>query len=164
MSNINHPAHYNAGKVECIDALEAATTGLSGIEAFCAANAIKYLWRWKAKNGVEDLEKAKWYIDRMEKGLEAAAGEAAAETAPERAAPYTMEQLEEMRTGAGGLCGVIMVSDLEHPENEDVSAILDWDFKQSEFVAVWGYGVEPYRARDYMTKWAAFPHTKQDVK
>lgn len=86
------------------------------------------------------------------------------ELAPERAAPYTMEQLEEMRAGAGGLCAVVMVSDLEHPENEDVSAILDWDFKQSELVAVWGYGVEPYRARDYMAKWAAFPHIKQDVK
>nr|DAS62169.1 MAG TPA: hypothetical protein [Caudoviricetes sp.] len=86
------------------------------------------------------------------------------ELIPERAAPYTMEQLEEMRAGAGGLCAVVMVSDLEHPENEDVSAILDWDFKQSELVAVWGYGVEPYRARDYMTKWAAFPHIKQDVK
>lgn len=86
------------------------------------------------------------------------------ELIPERAAPYTMEQLEEMRAGAGGLCAVVMVSDLEHPENEDVSAILDWDFKQSELVAVWGYGVEPYRARDYMTKWVAFPHIKQDVK
>lgn len=86
------------------------------------------------------------------------------ELIPERAAPYTMEQLEEMRAGAGGLCAVVMVSDPEHPENEDVSAILDWDFKQSELVAVWGYGVEPYRARDYMTKWAAFPHIKQDVK
>ena len=86
------------------------------------------------------------------------------ELSPKRAAPYTMEQLEEMRAGAGGLCAVVMVSDLEHPENEDVSAILDWDFKQSELVAVWGYGVEPYRARDFMTKWAAFPHINQDVK
>ena len=62
---VNHPAHYTAGKVECIDALEAATSGLTGIEAVCTANAIKYLWRWKLKNGAEDLEKAKWYIDRL---------------------------------------------------------------------------------------------------
>lgn len=62
---VNHPAHYTAGKVECIDALEAATSGLTGIEAVCTANAIKYLWRWKLKNGVEDLNKAKWYIDRL---------------------------------------------------------------------------------------------------
>ena len=51
--NVNHPAHYTAGRVECIDALAAATTGLEGIEAVCTANAIKYLWRWKRKNGIE---------------------------------------------------------------------------------------------------------------
>lgn len=62
---INHPPHYTAGKVECIDALEAATTGLKGIEAVCTANAIKYLWRWKYKNGVQDLQKAQWYINNL---------------------------------------------------------------------------------------------------
>ena len=66
---VNHPAHYTAGKVECIDALEAATIGLQGIEAICTANAIKYLWRWKFKNGVEDLAKAKWYINKLAKHL-----------------------------------------------------------------------------------------------
>lgn len=62
---VNHPAHYTAGQIECIDALESATAGLCGIEAICTANAIKYLWRWKLKNGVQDLEKAKWYIDKL---------------------------------------------------------------------------------------------------
>lgn len=62
---VNSPAHYTAGKVECIDALEAATTGLKGIEAVCTANAIKYLWRWKYKNGVQDLQKAQWYINKL---------------------------------------------------------------------------------------------------
>lgn len=62
---VNHPAHYTAGKIECIDALESATAGLCGIEAVCTANAIKYLWRWKLKNGAQDLEKAKWYIDKL---------------------------------------------------------------------------------------------------
>lgn len=62
---VNHPSHYTAGKVECIDALEAATTGLQGIEAVCTANAIKYLWRWKQKGGKQDLEKARWYINRL---------------------------------------------------------------------------------------------------
>lgn len=63
--NVNHPAHYASGKIECIDALEAATQNLTGIEAVCTANAIKYLWRWKAKGGKQDLEKARWYINRM---------------------------------------------------------------------------------------------------
>lgn len=62
---VNHPQHYNAGKVECIDALEAATINLTGIQAFCTANAIKYLWRWKKKGGVEDLRKARWYLDKL---------------------------------------------------------------------------------------------------
>lgn len=63
--SVNHPEHYTGGKVECIDALESATTDLQGIEAVCTANAIKYLWRWKHKNGVEDLKKAIWYINRL---------------------------------------------------------------------------------------------------
>lgn len=62
---VNHPPHYTAGKVECIDALEAATTGLQGIEAVCTANAIKYLWRQSRKNGVEDLKKAIFYINYL---------------------------------------------------------------------------------------------------
>lgn len=63
--NVNSPKHYAAGKVECIDAIEAATVNLSGIEAVCTANALKYLWRWKQKNGKEDLAKARWYIERL---------------------------------------------------------------------------------------------------
>lgn len=63
--NVNHPNHYTQGGVECIDALEAATVDLRGIEAVCTANAIKYLWRWKRKNGLEDLRKAKWYLSRL---------------------------------------------------------------------------------------------------
>ena len=62
--NVNHPEHY-AGKIECIDCLESATDGLNGIEAVCTANAIKYLYRWKKKNGVQDLEKAQWYISHL---------------------------------------------------------------------------------------------------
>ncbi|WP_276945874.1 DUF3310 domain-containing protein [Dialister micraerophilus] len=62
---VNKPLHYNKGKVECIDALEAATCDLKGIEAVCTANAIKYLWRWKHKGGYTDLKKAKWYIEYL---------------------------------------------------------------------------------------------------
>lgn len=62
--NVNSPQHYQ-GKVECIDCIESATAGLNGIEAFCTGNAIKYLYRWKNKNGIEDLKKAKWYIDKI---------------------------------------------------------------------------------------------------
>jgi len=62
---VSHPAHYTAGKVECIDAIESATVGLTGGAAYCTGDAIKYLWRWHRKGGVEDLKKARWYIDRL---------------------------------------------------------------------------------------------------
>lgn len=62
---VNHPDHYTAGKIECIDAIAAATVGLQGIEAADTANAIKYLWRWKMKGGEKDLRKAIWYINHL---------------------------------------------------------------------------------------------------
>lgn len=63
--NVNHPAHYTQGKFECIDVLDDITKELKGIEAICTANAVKYLWRWKHKNGLEDLKKAQWYINKL---------------------------------------------------------------------------------------------------
>lgn len=66
---VNHPSHYTAGGIECIEALKAATTRLTGIEAVCTANAIKYLWRWKDKNGAEDIRKAIWYCERLLKEI-----------------------------------------------------------------------------------------------
>lgn len=65
MDTVNHPEHYTGGAVECIEAIKAATAGLTGIEAVCTGNAIKYLWRWQRKGGAEDLRKAKWYIDHL---------------------------------------------------------------------------------------------------
>lgn len=62
---VNYPAHYTQGKVECIDAIESAVAGLKGMEAMLTGNIIKYLWRWKFKNGVEDLRKARFYLDRL---------------------------------------------------------------------------------------------------
>jgi hypothetical protein len=63
--NVNHPSHYTQGAIECIDAIKEATKGLFGIEAVCTGNIIKYVWRWKFKNGVEDLRKADWYLQRL---------------------------------------------------------------------------------------------------
>ena len=65
--NVNHPAHYASASngIECIDAIEAATEDLNGLEAVCTANVLKYIWRWKHKNGVEDLQKARWYLEKL---------------------------------------------------------------------------------------------------
>ena len=61
--NVNKPSHYTQGKYECIDGIKNITegNGAKGIEALCLGNVIKYLWRYNKKNGVEDLEEAKWY-------------------------------------------------------------------------------------------------------
>lgn len=67
---VNHPSHYTKGNIECIDAIESATTGKSGIEAVCVANVIKYLWRYEEKNGLEDVKKAKWYLNKLISELE----------------------------------------------------------------------------------------------
>lgn len=67
---VNHPSHYTQGKVECIDAIESATINKKGVEAICVANIIKYLWRYEAKNGLEDVKKARWYIQKLIEKLE----------------------------------------------------------------------------------------------
>lgn len=63
-ANIN-PQHYKGDKLECIDCIEECTRNLVGIEAITVANVIKYVWRYKDKNGLEDLLKAEWYLKRL---------------------------------------------------------------------------------------------------
>jgi hypothetical protein len=67
---VDKPAHYNQGKVECIDAIEAATINKKGIEAVCTANVIKYVWRYETKNGLEDVKKARFYLQKIIDKLE----------------------------------------------------------------------------------------------
>lgn len=63
---VSHPSHYQSKNgIEVIDVIEAFTENLEGIEAVCAGNAIKYLCRWNKKNGVQDLEKSIWYIQKL---------------------------------------------------------------------------------------------------
>lgn len=61
--NVNHPAHYETGKFECIDVM-LETQGKQAVTDFCVCNAFKYLYRHGRKNGVEDLKKARWYLDK----------------------------------------------------------------------------------------------------
>lgn len=63
---VSHPSHYQSKSgLEVINVIEAFTEGLEGIEAADTANAIKYICRWKGKNGAQDLEKAIWYIQHL---------------------------------------------------------------------------------------------------
>lgn len=61
---VNHPQHHELPNgLECIDAM-VATLGRETVMAFCKANAFKYLWRHERKNGAEDVEKARWYLNK----------------------------------------------------------------------------------------------------
>lgn len=67
--NVNHPEHYNQGGIECIEAIKATMTHESFL-GFLRGNVIKYIWRFNKKNGVEDMKKARWYLDRLIKESE----------------------------------------------------------------------------------------------
>lgn len=63
---VNHPNHYiSETGLEVIDVVEAFTFDLKGIEATDTGNILKYMCRWKSKNGLEDLKKAKWYLNHL---------------------------------------------------------------------------------------------------
>jgi hypothetical protein len=61
--NVNSPKHYTNGTIECITAIQAALG--DEFRGFLRGNVIKYLWRYQEKGGIEDLRKARWYLDRL---------------------------------------------------------------------------------------------------
>ena len=61
---VNSPPHYNQTGIECIHAISAATG--DGFKYYLQGNILKYLWRFDYKDKpIEDLEKAKWYLDKL---------------------------------------------------------------------------------------------------
>ena len=66
---VNHPEHYNQGNIECIDSIEAMLTNEEFI-GYLRGNSHKYRWRFRYKNGIEDLKKAEWYENKLLKVLE----------------------------------------------------------------------------------------------
>ena len=70
-TNAINPSHYKAANgLETIDVIRVFTDGLNGVEAFCIGNVLKYVTRYSNKNGVEDLKKARWYLDYVIKEYE----------------------------------------------------------------------------------------------
>ena len=61
--NVNHTSHYETGKFECIEVMQ-EVFGTEAVQNFCVCNAFKYLYRHRRKNGKEDIEKARWYINK----------------------------------------------------------------------------------------------------
>lgn len=80
MDNVNHPEHYTSGGIECIDAIR-ASLGDKEFADYCKGNIIKYLWRYRLKNGAEDLRKARVYLNWM---IEAEEREGQPAPAPEK--------------------------------------------------------------------------------
>ncbi len=60
---VNHPKHYETGKFECIEVM-LETQGAEAVKNFCLCNAFKYLYRTQRKNGIEDIKKAQWYLQK----------------------------------------------------------------------------------------------------
>ena len=60
--NVNHPSHYT-GRYECIDVMQ-DVFGDEATNDFCLCNAFKYIWRARKKNGLEDVKKAVWYLNK----------------------------------------------------------------------------------------------------
>ena len=60
---VNHQPHYNQKGIECIDAIQAATD--TGFEYYLQGNIMKYLWRYRYKDGSQDLKKALWYLNKL---------------------------------------------------------------------------------------------------
>lgn len=64
VDNVNQPSHYTYGNIEIIDIVEQVTATYPTNIAFSIGNALKYICRAPFKNGVEDLKKAVWYLNR----------------------------------------------------------------------------------------------------
>lgn len=62
--NVNHPSHYSKSSIECIDAMESMLTPEQFI-GYLRGNIFKYQWRYKNKNGIEDLRKSEWYFNKL---------------------------------------------------------------------------------------------------
>ena len=63
---VNHPSHYTNGKYECIDVIYDMINGYRDpISAWLTGQIVKYIWRWPYKNGLEDLKKTRFYLDRL---------------------------------------------------------------------------------------------------
>lgn len=86
---VKHPNHYCYGRFECVEVIKEVTAGAPGPEGFLLGNVIKYLWRYRRKNGAEDLRKARRYIDMLLRMYEEMDG-ARADTAILDVAPGTV--------------------------------------------------------------------------
>ena len=82
MDPVNHPHHYTAGGIECIEAIKASMTAIE-FAGYLKGNCMKYLWRYQNKGGQESLRKCEWYLKRLIAELTAATENAGKQPANE---------------------------------------------------------------------------------
>ena len=82
MDPVNHPHHYTAGGIECIEAIKASMTAIE-FAGYLKGNCLKYLWRYQNKGGMESLRKCEWYLKRLIAELTAEAENAGKQPANE---------------------------------------------------------------------------------
>ena len=68
MDAVNNPTHYQ-GEIECIECIKASMT-YEEFKGYLRGNVFKYLWRYNRKNGLQDLQKSQWYLNRLHKEIE----------------------------------------------------------------------------------------------
>jgi hypothetical protein len=93
---VDRPQHYAFGGIEAIEGIEASMSP-EAFRGFCKGNVLKYVWRYESKNGLEDLEKAKWYLNQLIFALE---------TDQEREALDVIQQTIECKDGFCPMPGV----------------------------------------------------------
>ena len=62
---VNNPQHYASDEIERIDVIMQQCKHLDGVEGYLYGNIQKYIWRFENKNGIEDLKKAQWYLNKL---------------------------------------------------------------------------------------------------
>ena len=62
--DVNNPEHYTRGGIECIDAIKSALTP-EEFRGFLKGNILKYTWRERHKGGMQSLQKAQWYLNKL---------------------------------------------------------------------------------------------------
>ena len=67
--DVSSPVHYNKGSIECIEAIEASSTK-EEYEGYLRNNVLKYVWRFRYKDNIKDLRKARWYMDKLKGSYE----------------------------------------------------------------------------------------------
>jgi hypothetical protein len=63
--SVINPQHYKNGQIECIDAIKAATVHKPAFEAVLVGHVFRYLWRYESKGRIDDVKKARWYVERL---------------------------------------------------------------------------------------------------